>query len=141
MSLSLSNVIASTTADDEGLAHFAVKPNHECAMVQASGEIDIATSPRLSEALLVAVDHCPRVVVDMREVTFLDSTGLNVLVSGYHHARGRDGDLALVGPAGIVRNALHVTGLHKLLTIRDSVEDAVTAITRGHDGPATPTSR
>jgi anti-anti-sigma factor len=130
MSLSLSNVIASTTADDEGPAHFAVKPTHECTVVQASGEIDIATSPRLSEALLVAVDHCPRVVVDMRGVTFLDSTGLNVLVSGYHHARGREGALALVGPVGIVRNALHVTGLHKLLTIRDSVEDAITAITR-----------
>jgi anti-sigma B factor antagonist len=130
MSVSLSNVITSTAADDEGDAHFAVYPTQECALVHACGEIDIATSPRLTEALLVAVDHCPRVVVDMREVTFVDSTGLNVLVSGFHHARGYEGDLALVGPAGIVRNALHVTGLHRLLAIHDSVEDAVAAITR-----------
>jgi anti-sigma B factor antagonist len=128
MSSSASRVITTTTADD-GQAHFVVNPADEYALVQACGEIDIATSPRLFDALLVAVGHCPRVVVDMREVTFVDSTGLNVLVSGLHHARGQQGDLALVGPAGIVRNALHVTGLHRLFVIRDSVEEASAAVT------------
>lgn len=129
MSSSVSHVITTTTADDDQ-AQFVVNPTDECALVQARGEIDIATSPRLFDALLVAVDHCPRVVVDMSEVTFVDSTGLNVLVSGFHHARGQQGDLALVGPVGIVRNALHVTGLHRLFVIRDSVEEASSAITR-----------
>src|SRR5262245_16578826 len=130
MSSSVSHVITTTTADDEDQAHFVVTPADECSLVQARGEIDIATSPRLSDALLVAADHSPRVVVDMREVTFVDSTGLNVLVSGLHHARGHQGELALVGPAGIVRNALHVTGLHRLFVIRDSVEEASSAIAR-----------
>lgn len=130
MSSSVSHVITTTTADDEDQAHFVVDPTDECALVHARGEIDIATSPRLFDALLVAVDHSPRVVVDMSEVTFVDSTGLNVLVSGLHQARGRQGDLALVGPAGIVRNALHVTGLHRLFIIRDSVEEASSAIAR-----------
>jgi anti-anti-sigma factor len=130
MSSSVSRVITTTTHDDEDQAHFVVNSTDECALVQARGEIDIATSPRLFDALLVAVDHCPRVVVDMSDVTFVDSTGLNVLVSGLHHARGQQGDLALVGPAGIVRNALHVTGLHRLFVIRDSVEEASSAIAR-----------
>ena len=125
-----SDLVPSYTTDDEGQADFAVTSADECALVRARGEIDIATSPRLSEALLVAVDYCPRVVVDMREVTFVDSTGLNVLVSGFHHAHGRQGDLALVGPTGIVRNALTVTGLHRLLRICDSVEDAVATLAR-----------
>ena len=130
MSSSVSHVITPTTADDEDQAHFVVTPTDECALVQARGEIDIATSPRLFDALLVAVGHSPWVVVDMREVTFVDSTGLNVLVSGLHHARGQHGDLALVGPAGIVRNALQVTGLHRLFVIRDSVEEASSAVAR-----------
>jgi anti-sigma B factor antagonist len=130
MSSSASHVIATPAADDDDHAQFVVDPDDECVLVRARGEIDIATSPRLFDALLVAVDHCPRVVVDMREVTFVDSTGLNVLVSGFHHARGHLGDLALVGPVGIVRNALHVTGLHRLFAIRDSVEEARSAIAR-----------
>jgi anti-anti-sigma factor len=130
MSSSASHVITTTAADDEDQADFVVNATDERALVQARGEIDIATSPSLFDALLVAVDRCPRVVVDMTEVTFVDSTGLNVLVSGLHHARGRHGELALVGPTGIVRNALHVTGLHRLFVIRDSVEEASSAIDR-----------
>jgi len=130
MSSSASHVITTTTADDEDQARFVVTPTDDCALVQACGEIDIATSPRLFDALLVAVGHSPRVVVDISDVTFVDSTGLNVLVSGLHHARGQHGELALVGPAGIVRNALHVTGLHRLFVIRDSVEEAASAIAR-----------
>lgn len=135
MPVSVSSVITSTATDDDDEDHawFDVHRTRECALVHARGEIDIATSPRLSESLRVAVDYCPQVVVDMREVTFVDSTGLNVLVSGLHRARGRHGYLALVGPAGIVRNALHVTGLHRLLIIRDTVEEAVTAVA-GLDG-------
>jgi anti-anti-sigma factor len=120
-------VITTTPADDDH-ADFVVDPSGACAVVHARGEIDIATSPKLFDALLVAVDHSPQVVVDMSEVTFVDSTGLNVLVSGLHLARGKQGDLALVGPEGIVRNALHVTGLHRLFVIRDSVGEAGSAI-------------
>lgn len=130
MSVSVPNGCASITTDDESQACFVVNSSDKCAVLRASGEVDIATSPTLWETLVAAVDHCPRVVVDLSRVTFVDSTGLNVLVSGLHHAHESDGDLALVSPVGLVRNALHVTGLHRVFAIRDSVEAAVAAVDR-----------
>jgi anti-sigma B factor antagonist len=116
------------TADDDDQSRFIVHRHHGCAVVEASGEVDIATSPQMSEAQRSALDYSPRVVIDLTNVTFMDSGGLNVLASGWQLARERGGDIALVSPAEAVCDALRITGLHRLFTISDSVAAAITAV-------------
>ncbi len=127
MRISPVNAIA-LTADDEGQARCIVHQDRGCAVVEASGEVDIATAAQMSEALWWALDYSPRVVIDLTRVTFMDSGGLNVLVAGWRRAREHGGGIGLVSPAEAVRDVLQVTGLDRLFTITDSVADAITAV-------------
>jgi anti-sigma B factor antagonist len=121
------NAIAAT-ADDAGQARFIVHPDRGCAVLEASGEVDIATTSQMSEALCWALDYSPRIVIDLTKVTFMDSSGLNVLAAGWRRARAHGGDIGLVSPADDVRGVLQVTGLDRLFTISHSVADAITAV-------------
>jgi len=107
-------------------AHFRTECVDGCAVVVASGEIDLCTSPALSEALQQAAQESDRIIIDLTRVTFLDSSGMAAMVSAMNlnHHRQR-GTLCLVGPSGLVLRALQVTDLIKLFPIYESLADAV----------------
>jgi anti-sigma B factor antagonist len=86
-----------------------------------AGEIDVATSPELRRELHQLADREPsRIVLDLSDVTFIDSSGLGVLVGVLKRLReqDRDGVLVLEGLRGPVRKVFEITGLTELFTIR-----------------------
>ncbi len=90
------------------------------------GEIDVSTAPELRDRLLsVAQSGSNTAVIDLREVTFLDSTALGVLVSGLKRFRSADGDLRLVVTGRNVVKVLEITGLVDVFSIFETVEQAV----------------
>src|SRR5262249_27627828 len=106
-------------------ALFRTKSVRGCAVVVASGEIDMCTSPALSDALEQAAEESERIIIDLTRVTFLDSSGMAVMVAALNHNHHRqEGTLCLVGVSGLVLRALQVTDLTKLFPIYNSVEDA-----------------
>jgi anti-sigma B factor antagonist len=95
-------------------------------VLSVRGEIDVSTAPELRDRLLgVAQDGHSTVVVDLSEVTFLDSTALGVLVSGLKRFRAAGGDLRLVVTGRSVTKVLEITGLNEVFPIFDSVAGAV----------------
>ncbi len=78
------------------------------AVIEAEGEIDMATVPELREFLNSLVGH---VVFDLAAVTFLDSTGIGVVVAARNRLIAAGGDLLLRSPRGIVRTALETVGM------------------------------
>lgn len=97
-------------------------------VVAASGEIDVATAPELRQRLTDLVDGGrERLVVDLEDVDFIDSTGLGVLVGCVRRARSEDGDLRLVCTNSRLLKVFEATGLHEVFTIVSSVADAVAA--------------
>jgi anti-sigma B factor antagonist len=115
----------STSEPSEWLgAAYQVEDLQGCAVVVASGEIDVATSPGLSEALAVAQTTSGRVIVDLRRVTFLDSTGIGVMLAALRRSRERRG-MCLVGPTPPVLRVLAITQLTAFLPIYDSTLEAV----------------
>ncbi len=78
-------------------------------VVGAVGEIDIATAPQLRECLSHVSND--RVIVDLRAVTFLDSSGVGVLAGQYQRLMCDGGKLVLRKPQGMVRTVLEVLGL------------------------------
>src|SRR4051812_13969921 len=67
-----------------------------------AGEIDHHTGDQLSKALDVSDAARPRIVVDLRQVTFMDSSGINILIAAHQDVTTARGWLRLVGPTGSV---------------------------------------
>jgi anti-sigma B factor antagonist len=96
------------------------------AVVAVAGEIDVYTSPLLQERLVeVLRDGSSSIVLDLSAVTFLDSTGLGVLITGLKRCRSAEGDLVLVTSQPNVLKVLEITGLNDVFQVHDSVEDAL----------------
>ena len=95
------------------------------AVVAVAGEIDVYTSPVLQERLVeVLRDGFSSIVLDLSEVTFLDSTGLGVLITALKRCRSAEGDLVLVTAQPNVLKVLEITGLNDVFKVHDSVDDA-----------------
>lgn len=89
-------------------------------ILAVAGEIDVATSPELRRELHQLADREPaRLVLDLHAVTFIDSSGLGVLVGALKRLRedGRGDILILEGLQEPVRKVFDITGLTDLFTI------------------------
>ena len=86
-----------------------------------SGELDVASSQEL-EHELARLHEVSLVVIDLRGLTFVDSTGLGVLVRAHQRAQERGCRLALVRGNGQVTRLLNLTGLDEQLLMGDSAE-------------------
>lgn len=74
----------------------------DVAWVRAVGELDIATAPRLDQMLRTAELRARRLVLDLRELTFMDSCGVHVIVNASIRARRAGCRLVLVrGPSNV----------------------------------------
>lgn len=94
-------------------------------VLRVKGEVDVYTSPSFRSELIRLIEQGGnRMVLDLLDVDFMDSTGLSVLISGKRRTNEREGDLRLVCADGPVRKILTVTGLDKVFSIHSSVEDA-----------------
>ncbi len=90
----------------------------DAAVVVVSGEIDPATAPTLDEAIRRAEDYRPHVVVDLSGVTFMDSSGLEVLVSAHTRTDAADDKRFIVrSPHAFVARVLHISGVDEILVV------------------------
>lgn len=94
-------------------------------VVEVGGEVELHSASQLRDELLRAgeAEH-PCVVVDLSRVTFIDSTGLGVLVGALKRVREK-GALSLVCPQRQVRRVFEITGLTKVFPMFDTLDDAV----------------
>ena len=96
-------------------------------VVRLGGELDLYNAAQVRSALTDACAQSPeRIVVDLGEVEFIDSTALGVLIETRTKLANRDGFL-LAAPGLETRRALQISGLDKLFVVRDSVQDALGA--------------
>jgi anti-anti-sigma factor len=93
--------------------------------VHLSGDLDLATSPQLSDLLDDTSDGSmrgKRVVVDLSELTFVDSTGLRALWTLREDVLAAGATLVLASPSDIVMRVLRTTKLDKIFQIVDPTE-------------------
>lgn len=88
------------------------------------GEIDIASVAELESALDLALAD-RHLVLDLTEVTFVDSTGLRAFIIANDLAVARGGRLTLAASPGPVRRLLDITGVGENLSTTESVEAAL----------------
>lgn len=94
--------------------------------ITLSGKLDASNGPRIREALKEHVaDGRPFLVIDLSDVSFVDSTGLSALVSAFKVSREHAGEVALSGLQPPVRTLVELTRLHHVFRIYATAQDAV----------------
>ena len=107
-------------------SHFRVetRKHDRAAVLAVTGELDLASSPALEGELeRVSQSDAWVVIVDLRELEFLDSTGLGVLVKANHRAEEAGRRFALVRGGPQVQRLLNLTGIVDRLTVVDTPEE------------------
>ena len=108
--------------------HLTSRTEGEVVVVALDGELDLTSAPLLREALIeLFTGGRHRLVVDMTDVSFVDSTGLGVLVGGVKRATVHDGMLRVVCTDPDVLRIFRMTGLHKLIPMHRTVPEALDA--------------
>lgn len=89
-----------------------VERNGEAATVAVSGEIDLTSAPRLDDEVTELIeDATMNLEIDLASVSFMDSTGLRVLLKASKLLTSAGGSLVLRDPSDPVRRLLEVSGL------------------------------
>ena len=100
----------------------------DAVVVSVAGELDMATAPRLQDQITDLLDRGRnRLVFNLAEVSFCDSTGLSVFVRAKNSCEEAGGEVRLAAPQRGVLRILEVSGLVDVLNTYPTVDEAVAA--------------
>jgi anti-sigma B factor antagonist len=112
-------------------ASSSAKPNprkDRPSVLPLEGEIDLHVSPTIAEALRAMTDKKPaRLTVDLSRVTYLDSSGLAVLIGAMQNVQKYGGKFALAGPNKDVLTIFEIAHLDQVFQIYPDVNAALAA--------------
>jgi anti-anti-sigma factor len=87
-------------------------------VIQASGELDLATVPELRKVVHEITARSPRILVfDFGEIRYMDSSGLGILVSAKRRLGAYGGEVVVITSASVVLKALSLSGLSQITAI------------------------
>jgi anti-sigma B factor antagonist len=111
-------------------SHFRleVRQQGQATVIAVSGELDLASSPALQEELdRAAASDSELLIIDLRELDFMDSTGLSVLVRAHQRIEEQGRQLAMVKGPQQVQRLLSLTGVAERMTLVDRPEELLPA--------------
>ena len=98
-------------------------------IVHLHGPIDVSSAMALRELLGAQIDSpSARVLLDLSDVALIDSSGIGILVTAHRRADTQGARFALAGAAGTVARVFEMTRTNKLLSIHETVEQGVAAL-------------
>lgn len=103
-----------------GVIEVSEKPAAPGAMhLELEGELDMATAPQIATRIARGISAgVTRAIIDLDRLSFIDSTGLGVLISSMRRLRRRGGSLTVVCSQEKILKAFRITGVDRLLTIQ-----------------------
>lgn len=92
-------------------------------VVEMSGDVDLSCSPEARKQILACLDSSDvGVLVDLSQVSYIDSSGIASLVEGYQTAKKKNVNFGLIGVSDAAMNVLQLARLDKVFPIHDTVE-------------------
>jgi anti-sigma B factor antagonist len=96
------------------------------------GDVDLHYAPSLRAVLRPKIKaRCPSLIVDLTRVSFIDSTGMSVIIEYFRDAGEFGGVLCLCGLNEELKNIFRIVGLDRSISMFDNVEAAASAICKG----------
>jgi anti-sigma B factor antagonist len=109
-------------------ASVSAESRGDTMIITISGDLDIVTSPQLDESLTQAEADHSRIILNLGEVSFLDTSALAVIVGHWKKAEATGGTLALANARYRYTKTLWITGLADKLTLYDTVDEGLAAL-------------
>ena len=94
-------------------------------VVELAGDIDAKTTPVIQEQVFPVVQPESKIILDMRQVSYMSSAGLRMLLLLYRNASEQTGNIVLVGLKEEIRDTMSVTGFLDFFTTCDNIESAL----------------
>jgi len=109
------------------MTQFSVQSNAngDVAIVAVFGRVDSETAPNLDAELIKVANESNKIVLDLKDVTFLSSAGLRVIVKALQTAQKSGGEVKLACAPESVETILRTVGMLEMLKIYPAVYDAV----------------
>ena len=105
-----------------------LEERHDLSVVTARGVIDFWSVGPMQERLNDALQAHPRVVLDLRDVSFVDSTGLGLLLSVHERAEADGGWLHLAAPNPLVKRLMQTTELDRRFHVYPTITAATASL-------------
>lgn len=114
---------------DEIRLETQVRDSGGIPVIDVAGEIDLYTAPQFKRALTDTVDdgHC-RILVNMKQVSYMDSSGFGTLLGVTKRVRPGGGSVNLIGCNDAIHRMLHITRLSTVFGLYDDEESAICAL-------------
>jgi anti-anti-sigma factor len=109
------------------LLRVTAEPLEDALLVRAAGEIDVSTIPALRTELEDARQNAVTVLLDLSEITFIDSSGLHLLLDLSQVSSESDWAFFIVRPSKVVRRLIEVSGTADLLMLVGSTRERILA--------------
>jgi anti-sigma B factor antagonist len=109
------------------LLRITVEPLEDARLIRAAGEIDLSSIAALRRELDAARAEAVTVLLDLSGVTFIDSSGLHLLLHASHSSAVSDWDFFVVRPSESVLRLTELSGTADLLTVVDPTAERVLA--------------
>ena len=98
-------------------------------VIKLQGEVDLYAAPELKDHVNRAIESGKtKLVLDLTDATFIDSTPLGILVSGMKRLRPRGGMLAVLCPDPTMARIFDITGLNRMFSVHDTLAGALAAL-------------
>ncbi len=113
---------------DEQRLETAMRQAQDACVVDVRGEIDLSTVPVFKDALGAATEKGSHVIINMTDVTYMDSSGFGTLLSAKKKLRSNGGSIHLVGCNEVIARMLHITRLNTIFNLHASEDDALRSL-------------
>jgi anti-sigma B factor antagonist len=113
------------------------KPADDLVVIELAGEADLMAAPDLRRHVDSAIGHgATRLILDLTDATFIDSTTLGILVNALKRLRPRGGRVAVQCPHHDIRDVFEITGIDRMLPVAETRDEALASITGPEDAAA-----
>jgi anti-sigma B factor antagonist len=104
---------------------YQVEEDRGFSIVLLTGDVDLSCSPDARKTILDCLGSKKNTLVDLSDVTYIDSSGVASLVEGYQTAKKKNLKFGLVGVSGPAMSVLELARLNKVFPIYATVEECV----------------
>ncbi len=109
------------------MLEITVEQTDRYTLCRPVGELDAYTVGSFREAL-AELSSVRRLLIDLSDVPFMDSSGLGALIGGIRRAREADGEVTVACSRPTLTRLLHTTGFDRIVAVTETVEEAEAAL-------------